>query len=539
MDEFLEVKTDSIRSVGHLGIVAGTVDSLQIGAIIDEFLPKNRHHHLTHGQIAKAMILNGLGYVERRLYLYPEFFEEIAVDHLLGPGVHRKHLTDDTLGRTLDAIAAYGPTELFNQIVARCIHEYGDEIQRIHVDTTSFSVYGDYDEEDRTEEIHIVQGHPKDGRWDLNRFVFGMATNQYGIPLFVKTFSGNESDKKTLLSIIQQLQDNLEFTKKVYHVADAAFFTEENLKQVGTHMFWISRVPATWNESKQLLDLDIPFSSCLDTRYSWSSTEVTVGGIPQKWVVYQSAEMQKRVEKTFEKNLEKITEKAQKDLKKLKSLEFACEPDARAAANRWIQNRSLFVYQTLEIEAVHHRVGNKRGRPAQDEPCITKYIIKAELERDNTVIDKTKEKLGRFVLATNDLTLSPDDLLGYYKGQGVVEQGFRFLKDKSFRIAEIFLKKPSRIQALAMVMTLCLFVYSLTEYRLRKKLRESGESVTSQLKKPTQNPTLKWIFFKFRGVIEFKIRCKDGTINSQIGKMKPELVKIISLLGMSYEKYYF
>jgi transposase len=171
------------------------------------------------------MLLNGLGYVERQLYLYPEFFEEVAVERLLGEVLQREHLTDDTLGRTLDAIAAYGSTELFNLIVSRCIHEYGEEIQRIHVDTTSFSVYGDYDEEDRTEEIHITKGHPKDGRWDLNRFVFGMATNQHGIPLFVKIFSKNESDKKTLLSIIPSFRKNLDFQHKVYHIADAAFYT--------------------------------------------------------------------------------------------------------------------------------------------------------------------------------------------------------------------------------------------------------------------------------------------------------------------------
>jgi transposase len=70
---------DTFRSVNHLGIVAGTIDSLKISNLIDdEVLPKTRHHHISHGQVTKAMLLNGLGYVERRLYLYPEFFEEVA-----------------------------------------------------------------------------------------------------------------------------------------------------------------------------------------------------------------------------------------------------------------------------------------------------------------------------------------------------------------------------------------------------------------------------------------------------------------------------
>jgi len=58
------------------------------------------------------------------------------------------------------------------------------------------------------------------------------------------------------------------------------------------------------------------------------------------------------------------------------------------------------------------------------------------------------------------------------------------------------------------------------------------------LNKPTQNPTLKWIFFKFRGVLELKI-IWDGSIVPKVANMNPELEKIISLLGALYEKYYF
>jgi transposase len=83
----------------------------------------------------------------------------------------------------------------------------------------------------------ITYGHPKDGRWDLKQFVLGMATDQHGIPLFLQTFSGNESDKKTLLTIITQLTENLQHPGKVYHIADAAFYTAENLATLGTHTF--------------------------------------------------------------------------------------------------------------------------------------------------------------------------------------------------------------------------------------------------------------------------------------------------------------
>lgn len=98
--EFIE---GSNISINHLGIVAGAFDELNIGSVIDRLIPKTRHHHLTHGQVLKAMALNGLGFVERRLYLYPEFFSDIAIDRLLGTAIQTDHLNDDLLGRTLDA----------------------------------------------------------------------------------------------------------------------------------------------------------------------------------------------------------------------------------------------------------------------------------------------------------------------------------------------------------------------------------------------------------------------------------------------------
>ncbi len=51
-----------------------------------------------------------------------------------------------------------------------------------------------------------------------------------------------------------------------------------------------------------------------------------------------------------------------------------------------------------------------------------------------------------------------------------------------------------------MVMTLCLLVYAAVEYRERGKLRENGENFLGQKKRPTQNPTARWVFFCFIGL---------------------------------------
>ncbi len=82
------------------------------------------------------MVLNGLGFIE-------QFFDNIALERLIGEGITTEQINDDVLGRTMDAIAEYGPTELFSEIVANFLisTEFGSHY--IHVDTTNFSVTGE------------------------------------------------------------------------------------------------------------------------------------------------------------------------------------------------------------------------------------------------------------------------------------------------------------------------------------------------------------------------------------------------------------
>ena len=66
----------------------------------------------------------------------------------------------------------------------------------------------------------------------------------------------------------------------------------------------------------------------------------------------------------------------------------------------------------------------------------------------------------------------PRAVLAGDKGQAQVERGFRFLKDPQFLASSLYLKKPERIMALLMVMTVCLLVYAALEYRIRMVLKE-------------------------------------------------------------------
>ena len=73
--------------------------------------------------------------------------------------------------------------------------------------------------------------------------------------------------------------------------------------------------------------------------------------------------------------------------------------------------------------------------------------------------------------------------------------------------------------------------------KLRQRLKETGKFVRNQLNKPVQNPTMRWVFFLFRGITEATIRLGGDSVR-ELANMTEELWDILSLMGKECEKYY-
>src|SRR5256886_8107319 len=117
----------------HLGIVAGLCQEMGLAAWLDAQDPGNRQQ-VSVGTATVAMILNGLGFSNRQLYLVPQFFANKPVEHLLGPGITAEMLNDDCLGRTLDWLYAHDLTKLFAGIASRARKLFGIQAEQGHVD---------------------------------------------------------------------------------------------------------------------------------------------------------------------------------------------------------------------------------------------------------------------------------------------------------------------------------------------------------------------------------------------------------------------
>ena len=82
-------------------------------------------------------------------------------------------LNDDCLGRTLDWLYEHDLTKLFAGIASRARRLFGVKAEQIHLDTTSFSVSGEYTRElgettgAEAAVIAITYGYSRDHREDL------------------------------------------------------------------------------------------------------------------------------------------------------------------------------------------------------------------------------------------------------------------------------------------------------------------------------------------------------------------------------------
>ena len=87
------------KVLDHLGLVAATIEDLGLVDKIDALLPldKNMGSKISMGQRSAAMILNGLGFMNDRLYMFENFLKNKPVDRLFGKGVKASHFNDDAL----------------------------------------------------------------------------------------------------------------------------------------------------------------------------------------------------------------------------------------------------------------------------------------------------------------------------------------------------------------------------------------------------------------------------------------------------------
>lgn len=488
----------SIHTVGAAPILASYCHRLGIGQTVNEHTQGKAN--IDDGTLVLAMVLDVLG-GRSPLYRVQKFWSEQDTELLLGRTIDSRELNDDTLGRCLDRIHIAGSMKIFTDVALRAAEIFSLDTTKLNFDTTSINLWGEYaGSTEGGTAPYITYGHSKDKRPDLKQVMFSMLCIEGNIPLLGKIIDGNASDTKVNNEQLQQIaslikQDRLK--DDFLYIADCKLVTQANLEQLGDNAF-VTRLPATYQEHDRAIAAALangqpatwehigtlnqtPASKNRPAaNYHLSEQSVELYGKSYRAIVVHSSGHDQRCLKKLERQRHKAQQRIEKIISKAQKKTYACQHDAERELQRHIKEERSKLWEIsgeLQSEAVYApgRQAANRERPI----ARTKWTLRLKAQYNEQASEQEQQKAGCFVLLSNapqsgNGARSAEQLLRAYKEQNGIERNFSFIKEPLI-VNDIFLKKPSRIEALGLVFLLALLIWSLLQRIMRQSLAQSHE----------------------------------------------------------------
>ncbi len=549
--------------LGHLGLVGTYIQEAGIIENIDSLIPKksNNPSHLTHGQVVALMVLNGVGYTTRPLYMTHNFFEAKDVEAMLGIKFETEWLNDDVIGRTMDELYNYGLTPLFSELSLNMLKGLGRKIGSVNIDSTSFHYHGrqqkytddNSQDDDKKKEnevdssvphkINVTYGYSRDAHPELVQLMEQMMVdNATGIPLYMEPENGNTNDTQAFGRMVKVFKSFKEYTYDgyIYLCGDSALYSEGNIAGMQeSGIKFVTRVADGKLKSAQLFieahrDDEL---EPIDEVNQGKTYLVEDCGVQQVWLLVHSNAAEARSNHSVDSAAEKEKIALNKKLKEYGKTYFSCEPDAEKEMKKF---SDMCRYCKIASSSIVKEEVPKKGRkPKVERPESEKtyrYKISITIDIDEEYCNVVKRNRSYFIVATNDVKREwqPDELLKQYKSQNKVERGFRFLKDPEFFADSIFVSKNERIQALFMIMTLGLAIFSALDWKLRNAMKEGNVKLKNQIGKLTDRITMRYVFQIFNPVITVILESGERLIYH----VSPKAHQILDLLGSKYRSIY-
>ncbi|WP_425430026.1 IS1634 family transposase, partial [Desulfamplus magnetovallimortis] len=388
----------------HFGLVAGAIKDLKIVELIDRHFDNDDKENISTGEAIAGMILNGLGFTQLPMSLTPKFFENKPLDILFREGIEASHFNRFKLGRALDDVHQYGIEALFSKIALHVCEKEGINMDYSHLDTSSFSLTGEYIPDSDENAIRITHGYSKDHRPDLKQAVLELVVTQDGaIPFICQCHDGNASDntvfKDRVAGFVEQIKKG---SQPTCVVMDSKGYTEKNSEHL-KKIYFITRVPATFGLEGAIIDQALYLTDDwhkINDDCSCQSFQFNYLGFDQRWVVVWSKGAFDRAVSSLAKKIEREKKRIEKKLNSLQKHGFESEEDALKAFQK-IEDTWKF----HEVETIQYEQKIKYatpGRPTPDTPIKQIDVhIKVNFKENKKYILEQQQRGACFVLATN------------------------------------------------------------------------------------------------------------------------------------------
>lgn len=342
-----------------------------------------------------------------------------------------RDLALDQLYRALDILAEHGDA------IEQEVFWHGADLFKLDVDLVFYdatTAWFECDEEDVAPQSWRgltfaplrKRGHSKEGRDNDPQVIVALAVTRDGMPVRSWVLPGDTADVTT----VQRIKDDLRQMRlgRALFVGDAGLYARANLAELskGAGRYILATPIGRVKEIKDEV-LSRP-GRYAEITPNLRAKEVVIGAGERRrrYILCLNTEEAEREQR----HRQEILELLQLELDRLAG-------DHPKAACRLVASKRFGPYLSLDAE----------GRP---------FIDRAKVRR-------AEQLDGKFVLTTNDDTLSAADIALGYKGMWIIEACFRRLKTTGLGIRPMFHWTPRRIVAHVKLCVLALMIQRAAE----------------------------------------------------------------------------
>ena len=454
---------------------------------------------ISPGKLLKAVVLSTFVDIRTPLTRLQDRLSGIDLRYLIGEEAADKDINSFNTGRALERLGTSDCDVIYEALALNAVQMNGIPMERLHSDTTTISFYGEYDidmekmdltDEEKAELLQIERGYNKDGRPQSKQVVAGQIVNEAGIPITSRTMDGSTSDvvwNEEAIKYLREIQQK-GFATGIY-VADCKLINSglvTNMMEGDNPIKFVSRCPANFEEKLESRAIKKAYEAGNWEEYGRLTDEENAAkyrGIALvetacshtvRLLVVESSSLADKAELSIEKEKDQLMPK----IRTLEKKRFACYADASAECVKFFNNKDARLFcATTRIEQIIKEKWPRGRRKADVKPIVeeTYKIIVEQVERNEEVCKWFLRNESSFVLISNVFNeLSDKDLLATYKGQQIVENSFRLLKQPQLA-SVIYLKNPYRIKALSMILSFSLLIRAIIQFQLRDGLRTFKE----------------------------------------------------------------
>jgi transposase len=293
------------------------------------------------------------------------------------------------------------------------------EVDLVFYDTTTVAFSLDTGDEEWTDEdcedtsnALRQYGRPKDGSWSV-QMVVALAVTREGLPVRSWVFPGNTADMATVAKVKRDLK-GWKLGRALF-VGDGGLNSEDNrhelAKACGTYLL-ATRLNSVKEVNQDVLSRPGRYRKVSDNLHV---KEVVVGGQGVRHRRY-----------------------------------LLCYNPSEAKRQ---QKRRKQIVQQLEQELARHRNMSATAQWAIDllaSPRTKRYLTitdKGHIRLDRNAIRQAARTDGKWVIQTNDDTLTPEDAACAYNSLSVIERCFRTLKRTQLKLEPVHHRLSRRLEA--------------------------------------------------------------------------------------------